>query len=506
MCSLKRDNRGHFAVEIAAPSTRRVLKTRSLEAPLGQIGVVTLAGDNEWREQGNSLSLVYRVAGAQQWRLRFAARWRRYSRGSIAFPTLRTADAGSGRFSVSVATVLLRPPRLVRCSMATVGGIPKMASTSRGQPVAQTAGHSVRDSIQIPALSLVNRMSNASVDLPEPDTPVMTVNLSRGISTSMLLRLCSTSVVNHDGVAIAAISIARVRFGDAREGGARDRIAQGCSGRQVFSQSLFVGGQRLSRVRTIVSRDFRGRAGTDDFAAAVATFGAEIDDPVRGADDVEIVLDHQQGVSGSQQFAEGAQQLGDILEVQAGRRLVEQKQLAAMGGAGHDRGPPRRDGRPASVAGLTAGQCGYRLSQLDVFESNICQRCEAVPRLSRESAKKANPPSRSCREHRRCSRAKPLAPLALDVQYLIAVAATIAIGGNAGTRPTETASRRARSRCLSRVGQRPLPELKLKVPAVYLRSCAAGSVAKIARISVKGLRHNSRDWSEWSARSRSGRP
>ena len=32
--------------------------------------------------------------------------------------------------SVSVATVLLRPPRLTRCSIATVGGMPKMASTS----------------------------------------------------------------------------------------------------------------------------------------------------------------------------------------------------------------------------------------------------------------------------------------------------------------------------------------------------------------------------------------
>ncbi len=29
-----------------------------------------------------------------------------------------------------VATVLLRPPRLVRCSMATVGGMPNTASTS----------------------------------------------------------------------------------------------------------------------------------------------------------------------------------------------------------------------------------------------------------------------------------------------------------------------------------------------------------------------------------------
>src|SRR6266852_1590627 len=33
-------------------------------------------------------------------------------------------------------------------------------------------------------------VSKAKDDLPEPERPVITVNLSRGISTSMLLRLC----------------------------------------------------------------------------------------------------------------------------------------------------------------------------------------------------------------------------------------------------------------------------------------------------------------------------
>src|SRR6185437_6225652 len=37
-------------------------------------------------------------------------------------------------------------------------------------------------------------MSKASVDLPEPDTPVMTVSRSLGIWTSMLFRLCSRAL------------------------------------------------------------------------------------------------------------------------------------------------------------------------------------------------------------------------------------------------------------------------------------------------------------------------
>jgi hypothetical protein len=34
-------------------------------------------------------------------------------------------------------------------------------------------------------------VSNASDDFPEPDSPVITTSLSRGISTAMFLRLCS---------------------------------------------------------------------------------------------------------------------------------------------------------------------------------------------------------------------------------------------------------------------------------------------------------------------------
>ena len=37
-------------------------------------------------------------------------------------------------------------------------------------------------------------MSKARVDLPEPDTPVTTVNRPRGISTSMFFRLCSRAL------------------------------------------------------------------------------------------------------------------------------------------------------------------------------------------------------------------------------------------------------------------------------------------------------------------------
>ena len=49
----------------------------------------------------------------------------------------------------------------------------------------------------------------------------------------------------------------------------------------------------------------------------------KVDDPVGGLHHVEIVLDHQHGVALIDQTTEHVQQLADVLEVQAGRRLVE---------------------------------------------------------------------------------------------------------------------------------------------------------------------------------------
>ena len=61
----------------------------------------------------------------------------------------------------------------------------------------------------------------------------------------------------------------------------------------------------------------------------VAPAGAEVDQPVGGLDEVEVVLDDQHRVAGVLQRAQGAQQAGDVVEVQAGGGFVEQVQRAA---------------------------------------------------------------------------------------------------------------------------------------------------------------------------------
>ncbi len=85
------------------------------------------------------------------------------------------------------------------------------------------------------------------------------------------------------------------------------------------------------------------RAHRDDPAAVVAGPGAEVDHPVGRGDHVEVVLDHDDGVTQVCQAVEDAEQPLDVGEVQPGGRLVEEVERPAAGA----------QGRPSSAASLT---------------------------------------------------------------------------------------------------------------------------------------------------------
>ena len=76
--------------------------------------------------------------------------------------------------------------------------------------------------------------------------------------------------------------------------------------------------QRLPQVAAGVGRlDLRqrfGRAAGDQVAALVAGAGAEVDDPVGVLDQVQVVLDEQDGVSLVNQAVQHAQQGSAVLE------------------------------------------------------------------------------------------------------------------------------------------------------------------------------------------------
>src|SRR5580692_3295777 len=82
-------------------------------------------------------------------------------------------------------------------------------------------------------------------------------------------------------------------------------------------------GEELSCVGLRVARDLFGRAGRDDLAALVAALGTEIDQPVGRLDHIEIMLDDDERRAGVEKFAKRSEKLGDVVEVQAGGRLVE---------------------------------------------------------------------------------------------------------------------------------------------------------------------------------------
>src|SRR5229473_1165486 len=131
-------------------------------------------------------------------------------------------------------------------------------------------------------------------------------------------------------------------------------------------QELF---EELAGVAFLDGGDVLGRAGSHDQAAACAAFGAEVDHPVGGLDDVEVVLDHDDRVAGLDQPGEHAEQLADVLEVQAGGGLVEHVDGPAGGTALQFRGE-------LDPLGLAAGQGGRGLAQADVPETHVDQRLQ----------------------------------------------------------------------------------------------------------------------------------
>src|SRR5690348_7395174 len=68
-------------------------------------------------------------------------------------------------------------------------------------PVIESTGGLLRPNVTIPIVSKYcrspsfSKMSNPSVDLPEPDMPVRTMNLSFGILSEIFLRLCSRALL-----------------------------------------------------------------------------------------------------------------------------------------------------------------------------------------------------------------------------------------------------------------------------------------------------------------------
>ena len=87
--------------------------------------------------------------------------------------------------------------------------------------------------------------------------------------------------------------------------------------------------QELACVGVFHLGDLFWRSFANDPAATATAFRAQVDDPVRGFDDIQVVFDDNHSVALVAQVVKDAEQLLDIVEVQASGRFVEDVEGAA---------------------------------------------------------------------------------------------------------------------------------------------------------------------------------
>src|ERR1700683_42164 len=124
-----------------------------------------------------------------------------------------------------------------------------------------------------------------------------------------------------------------------------------------------------ARVRGDVLRGARG----DNLASAFTAFGTQVDHPVCGLDDVQVVLDDHDGVAFIAQAVQDVEQLLHVVEVQTGRRLIEYVERAAGGALG-------QLAREFHALRLAARERGGVLAQAHIREPHVGERMQLAGR------------------------------------------------------------------------------------------------------------------------------
>ena len=93
-------------------------------------------------------------------------------------------------------------------------------------------------------------------------------------------------------------------------------LLAGIASRQNFCQIS-------SRIRIIDSGDLFRTAAGDHITALVAAFGPKIDDVICRLDDIQVVLDNDDGIACFHQLIEDPQQFADVIGMQTGGRFIK---------------------------------------------------------------------------------------------------------------------------------------------------------------------------------------
>jgi len=119
-------------------------------------------------------------------------------------------------------------------------------------------------------------------------------------------------------------------------------------------------------------RDALGRPLRHDATTQLATLGSQVDHPIGGLHDVEVVLDDDDRVAFVHQPVQHFQQQSYVLEVQSGRRLVQDVQGSARVAFGEL-------SRELHALGFAAREGRRRLSEVDVSETYVVEQLEFRP-------------------------------------------------------------------------------------------------------------------------------
>ena len=131
------------------------------------------------------------------------------------------------------------------------------------------------------------------------------------------------------------------------------------------------GDRSIFRVSRLLDDLFRRPFG-DDPAPFVSRLGAQVDNPVGRLDYVEIVFDHDDRVPLLDETVEDLEQLVDVVEVQARRRLIEDVERLARVGA-------CQLGRQFHPLRFAPRECRRGLPQREIVETDRAQRRQKAP-------------------------------------------------------------------------------------------------------------------------------
>ena len=137
---------------------------------------------------------------------------------------------------------------------------------------------------------------------------------------------------------------------------------------------------RLASIFAIAS----GVPARDELAAFVARFRSEIDDPIGAFDHFEIVLDHDERLPGFDQSLKQLHQQRDIVEMQSGRRFVEDEEVAASESVSVLAGDViRQMADELEPLRFAAGKSIERLPEPQVTEPDFVEHVERIAQLCR---------------------------------------------------------------------------------------------------------------------------